>query len=194
MAPLRLTLDRGDSHVSDAGSWEKACTHIGVFLAWAAKRGLASGQHREQLARLVATPGSYVVGACDSKLGPDDFEPEAERVVRNIYDRYLPHYSNVIVSATNEAYILGLDSDLVAELEGALDEWLQQLGPQLVPSAQTPSKNVQAPRHAVHPKFGRGVVVAEEGDGDGRKLTINFEDAGTKTLLARFVEVSEPPK
>lgn len=37
-----------------------------------------------------------------------------------------------------------------------------------------------------HPKFGEGVLVSQEGAGEGAKLTIAFE-GGPKTLLARFV-------
>lgn len=41
-------------------------------------------------------------------------------------------------------------------------------------------------RRFEHPKFGQGVLEAEDGTGPEAKLTIKFE-AGTKTLLARFV-------
>lgn len=37
-----------------------------------------------------------------------------------------------------------------------------------------------------HPKFGEGVLVAQQGAGEDAKLTIKFE-SGAKTLLARFV-------
>ncbi len=42
-------------------------------------------------------------------------------------------------------------------------------------------------RVVVHPKFGRGAVVEERVDGGDPKLVIDFEAAGRKTLLARFV-------
>ena len=38
-----------------------------------------------------------------------------------------------------------------------------------------------------HPKFGEGVVLTREGDGDGAKLTVRFATVGSKKILARFV-------
>ena len=192
MALDRSTLDRGDAHFQDAGGWPEACTHMGVFLAWAAKRGLASEDHQSQRARLSAAPGSYVVGECDTKLTPDDFSPEAAVFIRRIYDRYLPHYSNEVVSETGEAYVLGLDESIVARLEDFLDLQLKALAPKAFVGVAPPAAPAAAePKRVVHAKFGEGVIVAEEGDGEQRKLTIDFEDSGRRTLLARFVEVRE---
>lgn len=42
-----------------------------------------------------------------------------------------------------------------------------------------------------HLRFGVGRVTQLEGSGDARKLTVAFEQAGIKTLLARYVEVAE---
>lgn len=42
------------------------------------------------------------------------------------------------------------------------------------------------PRRVVHPKFGEGTVVAQEGEGDEAKLEIAFA-VGTKKLQAKFV-------
>lgn len=47
------------------------------------------------------------------------------------------------------------------------------------------------PRHFEHPKFGVGVLEKLDGVGPEAKLTIRFE-AGTKTLLARFVAEVAP--
>jgi hypothetical protein len=33
-----MSIDRGDSHFEDAGTWEKACRHIALFLWWAVER------------------------------------------------------------------------------------------------------------------------------------------------------------
>jgi hypothetical protein len=42
-------------------------------------------------------------------------------------------------------------------------------------------------RIVAHPKFGRGKVVEEKTDAGDLKLVIDFESAGRKTLLAKFV-------
>jgi DNA helicase-2/ATP-dependent DNA helicase PcrA len=42
----------------------------------------------------------------------------------------------------------------------------------------------------IHPQFGEGVVVACEGVGERAKLTVRFQRAGTKKILAAFAELS----
>jgi hypothetical protein len=43
----------------------------------------------------------------------------------------------------------------------------------------------------LHPKFGEGMLISQDGDGPEAKLTIKFE-SGSKTLLAKYVtEVTE---
>lgn len=41
-----------------------------------------------------------------------------------------------------------------------------------------------------HPKFGAGVVRRKEGTGEGTKLTVQFESAGIKKLIARFAPLT----
>lgn len=41
-----------------------------------------------------------------------------------------------------------------------------------------------------HPKFGSGVVRRKEGTGEGTKLTVQFERAGIKKLIARFAPLT----
>ena len=41
-----------------------------------------------------------------------------------------------------------------------------------------------------HPKFGAGVVRRKEGTGEGTKLTVQFERAGIKKLIARFAPLT----
>jgi hypothetical protein len=56
------------------------------------------------------------------------------------------------------------------------------------PELRAPAKPVPAPeaKRYRHPKFGDGVLRAQDGAGPEAKLTIEFE-GGPKTLLARFV-------
>ena len=42
----------------------------------------------------------------------------------------------------------------------------------------------------VHDRFGRGVVVALEGEGDAGKARIDFEQVGVKTLLMKFAKIT----
>jgi DNA helicase-2/ATP-dependent DNA helicase PcrA len=42
-----------------------------------------------------------------------------------------------------------------------------------------------------HPKYGRGIVLRKEGDGDDAKLTVSFPGHGLKKLLAKFAGLTE---
>ena len=96
-----LTIDRGDSHYDDAGGWAEACFHIGLFLHWATRRGLAAPRHAARIEQLSRAPGAYVVQACDGKLLPDDFDA-AESLIRTLYGAYLPHYDRTIREAISD--------------------------------------------------------------------------------------------
>lgn len=184
------TLDRGDAHYGDAGGWAPACYHMGVFLRWAIARGLANAEHRSNRAELEHAPGAYVARTCDAKLTPDDFDDVAQPLIRRLYDRYLPHYSNVVVSATGRAYGVALDEGVVAELEAFLDTRLRVLRPRT--ASETAEAMVEAAPHRVtHPTFGAGTVVGPMPSGDAAKITVDFDDAGRKTMLARFVTLVE---
>ncbi len=78
------------------------------------------------------------------------------------------------------------------------DEWLQTLSREKTlpleddsfKPALTGSLTVKAAkpeRKVAHPKFGTGLVVEEKADAGDLKLVIDFENAGRKTLLAKFV-------
>lgn len=189
------TIDRGDAHFEDAGDWPEACYHMGVFLLWAARRGLAAREHVGQLARLAAAPGDYVVDACDTKLLPDDFTA-SETVIRELYDEFLAHFGNLVVTKTSRAYVVGLDAELLASVDRFLDRELQRLAPKLasrgpalgpggLPPTIRESTSIRRVRHA---KFGRGVIVGESTEGGRARVTVDFVGIGRKTLLASFVE------
>lgn len=191
-----ITIDRGDSHYDAAGGWAEACHHIGVFLHWAVRRGLASPWHAERVERLAAAPGAYVVQACDAKLLPSDFSA-GEPLIRALYGRFLPYYGRHVREAMATEYVLGLDPELLAKIERALDRELRRLAPDrlepgpLEPVASEPAEAAApAPQRVRHAKFGVGEVV--ETSTDGEKVTVDFETVGRKTLLARFVEPIEP--
>ena len=79
--------DRGDSHYDDAGSWEKACRHISLFLWWAAEHGLASDEH--DLAEIREAPTAYFIERCDTKLWDDDLNDRGIAFAKAEYDAYL---------------------------------------------------------------------------------------------------------
>lgn len=135
-----ITLDRGDSHYADAGGWIEACYHLGVFLRWAMRRGLAAASHVERAEMLIAAPGAYVVKACDGKLSLDDFATD-EWLIRSLYGRFLPRYGRLVHAAVGTEYVGGLDDALVAQIERELDRDLRRLRPESVRSSEaTPAE------------------------------------------------------
>ena len=44
-------------------------------------------------------------------------------------------------------------------------------------------------QRVVHPKFGEGVVLSAEGQGDGARLHVNFESVGAKWLIAGYANL-----
>ena len=82
-----MAIDRGDWHFEDAGTWERACRHIALFLWWAAERGLAGPDIDAKAMKKGAT--RYFIKECDTKLWNDDLNEEGNRFVRTNYNPYL---------------------------------------------------------------------------------------------------------
>jgi hypothetical protein len=82
-----MSIDRGDSHFADAKTWSRACRHIGLFLWWAAERGLASDEVDAKAC--AKAPTKYFITHCDTKLWDDDFTSEGHAFARAEYDAYL---------------------------------------------------------------------------------------------------------
>jgi DNA helicase-2/ATP-dependent DNA helicase PcrA len=45
-------------------------------------------------------------------------------------------------------------------------------------------------QRVVHPKFGEGVILNAEGQGNGARVQVNFEDAGAKWLVVAYANLS----
>lgn len=82
-----MSIDRGDAHFGDAKTWERASRHIGLFLWWAAERGLASDDH--ELTEVRANPTQYFIDACDTKLWDQDLTAEGNAFAQSDYGAYL---------------------------------------------------------------------------------------------------------
>ncbi len=118
------TLDRGDCHLLDAGGWAAACSHMGFFLRWAAERELVDPIHRTRRRQLEIAPGAYVVEQCGAELTPEDFVAGARRFVVDVYDRFVPFYSDLVVSEAGQAYVLEVHEVTRTEVEAFLDRAL----------------------------------------------------------------------
>ncbi|HEY5934658.1 MAG TPA: hypothetical protein VIU61_08485 [Kofleriaceae bacterium] len=82
-----MSIDRGDSHFADAKTWNRACRHIGLFLWWAAERGLASDEVDAKAC--AKAPTKYFITHCDTKLWDDDLTTEGQAFAKAEYDAYL---------------------------------------------------------------------------------------------------------
>ena len=82
-----MSIDRGDAHFADAKTWERACRHIGLFLWWAAERGLASEDH--ELSAVRANPTQHFIDACDTKLWDEDLTAVGNAFAQGEYGAYL---------------------------------------------------------------------------------------------------------
>ena len=54
--------------------------------------------------------------------------------------------------------------------------------------ASLPLVSVSVGQHIEHERFGFGEVIAVEGEGVSTKVTVSFENAGTKNLLLKFAK------
>lgn len=81
-----MSIDRADDHLHDAKTWPRACRHVGLFLWWAAERGLASERHDPDEVR--RAPTEYF-GACDGKLLERDLTEQGNTFASRWYRAYL---------------------------------------------------------------------------------------------------------
>jgi hypothetical protein len=82
-----MSIDRGDAHFRDAGTWTKACRHIALFLWWAAERGLSSSE--VDATEMAAAPTRYFIDHCDTKLWDEDLTVEGNAFAAAAYNGYL---------------------------------------------------------------------------------------------------------
>ncbi|MEO7111326.1 MAG: hypothetical protein ABI183_12880 [Polyangiaceae bacterium] len=114
----------------------------------------------------IARPGD----AASPKIMVDGFEDTIAGFARDKITVWLRHNDNWL-------QVLSHEKDLPLEDES--------FKPALTGLVVT--KPAKPERKVAHPKFGRGLVVEEKSDAGDLKLVIDFENAGRKTLLAKFV-------
>ena len=111
-----MTYDRADWHYGGEFPSElppdKGGTHIGMFLAWAAKSGLIgsfhlqnSSSYLEQLSRREITGCEFLVHACDEKFWPEDLSEEGNSFAREYYESdYFEDYFDTLASDLPTVY------------------------------------------------------------------------------------------
>lgn len=62
----------------------------------------------------------------------------------------------------------------------------ESAAPKPVSSSKTSASGFRAGLRVRHPKYGQGLIIRVEGDGEDTKLTINFPGYGTKKLIAKY--------
>ena len=81
-----MAIDRGDAHIGDAETWERACRHMILFLWWAVERGLASEDHEAEAVR--ADPTQHFIDQCDTKLSDEDLTDDGNAFAEAAYESY----------------------------------------------------------------------------------------------------------
>lgn len=126
--PRRMSIDRGDLHYADAGTWERACRHMGLFLWWAAERGLAAEDHDVQRVRENAT--EYFISQCDTKLWDEDLTGEGNAFAKARYNACLGEVSAYAASLGVGAYEVPesqTTTDHIFDwLDASLAEWREK--------------------------------------------------------------------
>ena len=59
------------------------------------------------------------------------------------------------------------------------------------PKPARPAPSFRAGQRIQHPKFGAGLIVRREGDGDDAKLTVSFERHGVKKVIQKFATIRQ---
>lgn len=102
--------------------------------------------------------------------------------------------ADVAASMDGRVVIVGDGEDALLVTEDAAGRWTcapLERAPEPVaptPTALAPSAPAR-PRRVHHPRFGAGTILSQSGAGETLKYEIRFDDAGAKTLQARFVAV-----
>jgi len=120
-----MSIDRGDAHLSDAGTWERACRHMALFLFWAAERGLAAKEHDPR--KMGDRPTEYFIAQCDTKLWEEDLSDEGTAFAKARYDAYLGEVEAYAARLRVGAYDISeaptTTQHFFAWLDAALADW-----------------------------------------------------------------------
>ena len=148
----RMAIDAGKWHIEDAGTMEKACRHIALFLAWAAGRGLAGAEVDAKA--LAKRPTAYLIAECDGELAQDDLGAEGKRFARAEYDAYLLEVHEFAASRGLEDYEIPDDAATAAYFRGWLDAQLDafRAKPKKKPAAKKPAAKKPAAKKAAAKK------------------------------------------
>jgi PcrA/UvrD tudor domain len=182
---------------------------------WLAERLTSLGEQKEALAiyrnRFVKRPALPQFQALRARVKGKAWSKLRAELIRELTERRLHRPLMDIANEEQDTDLLlailpELDHDQAEHAENVLRSWSDGTeGPTPKVSAalaelehRRERRSVTAPEVVAaepvpetvrHKKFGEGKVVGWSGEGDQRKLEIEFESAGKKVLLARFVEI-----
>ncbi|MFK7986329.1 MAG: hypothetical protein AB8I08_09885 [Sandaracinaceae bacterium] len=89
-------IDGADWHIADAGTWERASRHIGLFMLLAARHGLASDA--VNVVDLERDPVDYVIREWDGVLDSTMLLESAVSFVSEEYrEQYMPAYTDAVL-------------------------------------------------------------------------------------------------
>jgi len=114
-----------------------ACTHIGMFLAWAILNDMASTDHIaafgdsiEQLRQHKMTPGQYVMSFCNGKLTSEDLNHAANEFACQYYDinsgGYIGDYESLLSNNLQSTYHVSDSWENYEKLQPAINNRFQE--------------------------------------------------------------------
>ncbi len=137
-----MAIDRGDWHFEDAGTWDRACRHIALFLWWAAERGLAGPEIDAKA--MAKGPTRYFIKQCDTKLWDEDLGAEGNRFVKTNYNPYLEAVHAYAESHDLDDYEIPENAATAKHFFAWLDERLASWRKK--PKKAAPAKKKAAPK------------------------------------------------
>ena len=131
-----MTYDRADWH--HGGDFpaglppEHGATHIGMYLAWAIKRGFVGSVHLENSPAAVdavragtKSGRQFLMEQCDEKFWPEDLDDEGNRFTASYYEsQYANDYAALFGNTHRSLYMVEDSASNQSRLEQVLDERL----------------------------------------------------------------------
>ncbi len=165
-----------------------------LLLSWARERrrfGGGSNEPRQPSRFLAEIPEKYTVRFGESAAAAaESLDLFAERhAVRRAVERntYTGKTYNSLENIAQFFRERGLEPPrAAAEAEGRRQ---RTKTPPAEQRERKPRKRFRSGVMVEHPRFGRGMVLRQEGEGDEAKLTINFQDYGLRKMVVKYASL-----
>ena len=148
-----MAIDRIDWHLDSVTDeipederWERAGAHIGYFIEWAYKKGLAPNNPEThdvdeymEVANSEKTGIQFLIENCDTKFWEEDLSEQGQKFASFAYETYLHNFETIVNHQPYTAKYNEQDLQNVSEyLDKVYSDYLANPPPES-PSRETPS-------------------------------------------------------